>query len=235
MGGGIFNLATIGLIYKYETKSHLLQRKLENVGILKSQTTDFVVGRPDYYSVAGWNNMVEKLDYKCDVMFFGHSQICQSDFRKYFPNEKIINSGYPGNNVKGMLMRVPQIKALKPTKLFFMCGVNSLRMSDEEFYTKYDLLVSEIRKASPQTKLYIFNILPECNGASGKNSRNEKIRERNKFIAHYTKNKGIVMIDLYSIYADKNGNLDSQVSTDGVHLTPRGYDRWAEAIRPFMN
>lgn len=228
----IINVAFVGIFYKYENRSHLLIRKLENWGIV--QKKDNFYGRPDYWSVQGWNSTIKKLDIQCDVMFFGHSQIEMSDFRKYFPGVNIVTSGYPGDNVEGMRMRVEQIGALKPSKVFLMCGINSLGMSDNDFEAKYDLLVKDIKNASPRSELYIFNILPECDGKLGKASQNIKIVKRNDFIKKYALCNNISLIDLYSLYADKDGTLFKDVTTDGVHLTPQGYDRWAKAIEPLM-
>ena len=229
----IVNICFILLMYKYETNSQMLRHRLEYVGIIEKKTTSFI-DRPDYWCVKGWNTTVNQLNYKCDVMFFGHSQIQQSNFQKYFPNVNIITSGYPGDNVEGMMMRVEQIEALKPTKLFLMCGVNSLGFPDEEFKSKYDLLIREIQKASPQSKLYIFNILPKCDGIKGKASDNNKIVERNNFIKQYCQQKNIKLIDLYSLYVSKDGTLCKNLTVDGVHLTPNAYDIWAKVIKPYI-
>lgn len=190
--------------------------------------------RPDYWAIRGWNSMIAKMDLHPDAMFFGHSQIEMCDFRHSFPDLQIVASGYPGDNVEGMRLRVEQIESLKPAKVFLLCGVNSLEMPDQDFEAKYDLLVNEIKTASPSSELYIFNILPQCDGVSGKASRNAKIIERNRFIKEYTLQNNIPMIDLYSLYADADGTLFRDVTLDGIHLNPQGYDRWAEALRPYM-
>jgi lysophospholipase L1-like esterase len=190
--------------------------------------------RPDYWAIRGWNSMVAKIDLHPDVMFFGHSQIEMCDFRHNFPGLQIVVSGYPGDNVEGMRLRVEQIASLKPIKVFLLCGANSLEMSDEEFQAKYDQLVNEIKAASPSSELYIFNILPQCDGTSGRASRNGKIVERNCFIKEYTQQNNIPMIDLYSLYTDVDGTLFRDITLDGIHLTPQGYDRWAEALRPYI-
>ncbi len=224
------NVVFMGTIYKEENRGHYIRSILESHGIVESN----IKSRPDYWAIRGWNTTIEKLDYKCDILFFGHSQIEMSDFRKYFPNKNIVTSGYPGDNVKGMMLRVDQIKALKPNKIFFMCGVNSLGMKDDDFKQKYDELINAIKNASPKSELYVFNILPECDGTLGKISQNSKIVKRNEFIKNYTSQKNIKLIDLYSLYIDKDGNLFKEITKDGVHLTPDGYDRWANAIKPYM-
>ena len=143
-----------------------------------------------------------------------------SDFRKYFPGKKIITSGYPGDNVEGMLLRVRQIRALKPKKIFLLCGVNSLGFSDNLFKSKYNLLINSIKRASPKSKLYIFNILPIITGKTLGEDAKRKILDRNKFLANYSKRNNLTLIDLYSLYKDKDGNLIKAYTKDGIHLTP---------------
>lgn len=212
----LFNFVLGGFLYKSELQGHFIKKILIKYGIEKADIKD----RPDYWAIDGWNNTIEKLDYECDVLFFGHSQIAMSDFRKYFPGKKIITSGYPGDNVEGMLLRVRQIRALKPKKIFLLCGVNSLGFSDNLFKSKYNLLINSIKRASPKSKLYIFNILPIIPGKTLGEDAKRKILDRNKFLANYSKRNNLTLIDLYSLYKDKEGNLIKAYTKDGIHLTP---------------
>ena len=43
------------------------------------------------------------------------------------------------------------------------------------------------------------------------------------------------MIDLYSIYCDKDGNLIDSLTVDGLHLTKDAYSRWAECLIPYVD
>ena len=209
-------------------KSGYYKNVMAKVGIeTKKSETD----RPDYWCISSWTRSLQKMDISCDVCFFGHSMIAQSNFHLAFPDKKIVELGYSGDNIKGMQMRVAQIVAVHPKKVFAMAGTNSLSYTGETFEKEYDKLIATIQDSLPQAKLYLFNIIPQNDGRLGKTERNQIIRERNTFIKNYSNKKKIPLIDLYTLYADRNGALDKKYTKDGVHLVPEAYRLWANAIR----
>ena len=40
------------------------------------------------------------------------------------------------------------------------------------------------------------------------------------------------IIDLYSVFVNDQGTIKSDLSTDGVHLSEKGYDVWTNFIKP---
>ena len=180
--------------------------------------------RDDYWCIQGWTNTLQKLNIDCDICFFGHSQIVPIDYQEYYTDKKIVTLGYRGDDVDGMLLRVEQVKCVKPEKVFFMSGINSIWCPDDEFIGKYEKVIDSINSALPNVKIYAMNILPECDGEVGKSSMNERICQRNKIIADYCARKGLTLVDLYPVLADEKGNLKQEVSLDGLHINEMGYD-----------
>lgn len=225
----LLNLLSCYLVVKLEYKTRYIKHYIERrKGIVQEK-------RPaDLSCIEGWTNTIAKLDYDADIVFFGHSHITDSDFRQYFPDKKIVNLGYPGNNLKGMLSRIEQIDLVKPEKVFIMGGANSLWYSKEEFESAYDTLITNIRNKIPNAELYLINILPQCNGEKGNALRNVTIRSRNRFIDSYATLHDFKMIDVYSLYVDEKGNLVDSLSNDGLHLKASAYDKWAECLIPYM-
>ena len=41
-------------------------------------------------------------------------------------------------------------------------------------------------------------------------------------------------IDLYRLYVGADGELKETYTKDGVHLFPKHYDKWSNAIRPYI-
>ena len=225
----VLNALSCVVLYKLESKTQYIKHYIERRKGIEQ------VKRPaDYSCIEGWTNTLVKLEYDADVVFFGHSHITDSDFRQYFPDKKIVNLGYPGNNIKGMLLRVDQISSVTPEKVFVMAGANSLWYTKEEFETSYDTLITTIRNTIPNAELYLLNILPQCDGEKGSMMRNITIRCRNKFINSYATSKGIPIIDLYSVYSDDKGSLPDSLSNDGLHLKSDAYNKWAECIIPYI-
>jgi len=223
----LLNILLVFVTIKEEKRGHWISRHFE-----KSQPDESQ--QPDYWSVVGWNNTIRKLNYDCDICFFGHSQIAMSDFQNTFPHKKIVNLGYPGDNVDGMLRRVDPLRQLNPEKVFVMCGVNSLGMADTTFQKKYHTLVDSVRRTVPHARIYLFNILPERDGDLGEARLNAKIQSRNKYIAHYASSKGLTCIDLFTPFCDKETKLKAEYSIDGLHIDPDGYTLWASLIEEYI-
>lgn len=188
----------------------------------------------DYWSVRGWSSCLKKMRIKCDVCFFGHSQIEMSDFQKDFPSKKIVELGYPGDNLDGMIRRVKQIRYVGPKKIFLLAGTNSIDYEKNDFEEKYKKLVSLIRKDNPKCRLYILSILPQREGSLGKAANNSIIKERNSFISNFCKRERITFIDIYFLCASKNGELLQKYTKDGVHINNECYNLIANNIRVFI-
>lgn len=145
----VFNLGCV--------RSHIFELELQKYGFIGVDPTK----RADYRAIVGWTNTLEKLDIDVDVVFFGNSITRFSDFQHFFPHVKICNLGYGGDRTQDMIARVGQIKAVKPEKVFLMCGINDvLSCSDEQFERNYKILIDSIRNAVPQAELYLQSILP---------------------------------------------------------------------------
>ena len=211
-------------------KSGYYKNVMSKLGMREVRDMD----RPDYWCIKSWTRSLQKMNISCDVCFFGHSMIAQSNFHLDFPNKKIVELGYSGDNIKGMQARVAQIVAVHPKKVFIMAGTNSLSYTKAEFEKEYDRLITAIHNSLPCASLYLFNIIPQNEGSLGNIERNQTIKERNLFIRKYSQNKGIPMIDVYSLYVDSSGGLDRKYTKDGVHLVPKAYVLWANAIKPFV-
>lgn len=212
-------------------KTNYINSKLERIGLIKLDPTK----RGDYWSIIGWTNTLEKLHLDVDVVFFGNSITRGSSFEKYFPDVKICNLGYSGDNTDGMLLRVNQIKAVNPEKVFVMAGINGLHVQTEQVFTeKYATMVDSIKQAVPTAKIYLQSILPvNPSMKAGKSFNKEKIAKCNEIVKKIAEQKRCVYVDLYRLYA-VDGIMPEELTKDGVHLFPKAYDRWANEIRKFI-
>ena len=212
----------------------VIKNILINRGILKKEVTE----RPDYHCLLGWANTLEKIDFKADACFFGNSITFHSDFQKDYPNLKIVNLGYSGDIIDGMLIRYKQIASVKPQKIFLMAGLNDLRnplVTIEKFRESYKQLLDSIRISNPNANIYLESILPVNHQINYKLYPTERIMEANRVIKGLAKQYSLVYIDLFSLYADKNNELPADLTTDGVHLKPESYRIWSNAIHHYLN
>lgn len=219
-----------GIYYIGGVKTSFFRRIGTRMGICEMNPKD----RGDYYCISGWTNTLNKLNYDADVVFFGNSITRGGDFQDYFTDVKTCNLGYPGDNMDGMMLRIGQIKAVNPEKVFVMAGINGLQYQTEEvFERKYLRMVDSIISAVPEAKVYLQSILPVNHSMSNVYASSDKIQKANERISGIATRSKCVYVDLWSLY-EVDGEMPKELTRDGVHLYPEAYERWIEEIRKYI-
>ena len=164
------------------------------------------------------------------------------DWNRFFPNEKkIINRGIIGDDSRGILKRLNQILPYNPSKIFFECGTNDLShgWTVERTFQGVINVIETIRKTCPRTKLYIQSLLP-LNENVGiwklLKGKEDMIIQLNEKLKRYCTANNLVFIDLYHPLLGINSKeMHPDYCRDGLHLTNKGYEVWANAIRTYIN
>lgn len=164
------------------------------------------------------------------------------DWNRFFPNEKkIINRGIIGDDSRGILKRLNQILPYNPSKIFFECGTNDLShgWTVERTFQSIINVIETIRKTCPRTKLYIQSLLP-LNENVGiwklLKGKEDMIIQLNEKLKRYCIANNLVFIDLYHPLLGINSKeMHPDYCRDGLHLTNKGYEVWANAIRTYIN
>ena len=170
-----------------------------------------------------------------DIVFIGNSITEQGgDWAKRFDNGKVKNRGIAGDVTAGVLARLKEIYYYKPEKVFLKIGINDLFQSDltsEYVANNIKLIVAMIHQESPKTKIYVQTILPSANN----NPSREKIAATNAILKAMSPTDFLQVIDLHSVFADKDDLLIREYTHDGLHLTEAGYVVWQNFIKEFVN
>ena len=113
-----------------------------------------------------------------------------------------------------------------------MGGLNGLSQKSLDFFRiQYEDLVQELRIACPEAQLYLQSILPVNEELFGQPlSPNQKIVQANEIIKNIAIANNSAYIDLNTLY-QKNGKLNEDYSSDGIHLNADAYQLWYDAIR----
>lgn len=187
------------------------------------------------YAVLAWNNCLQKLDYDADVVFFGDSITADSDFSTAFPNQNIINLGYGGDTLTGMINRVSMLQAVAPEKIFLLGGINGLTDANiDQAEKQYKKLVADIRSALPDATLYIQSVLPVSQSKEVTlKCHNTTIAAFNTRLEQLAQEQGATYVDLYTLY-EKGGQLNPEFTPDGVHLLEDAYGLWKNAISQYI-
>ena len=172
---------------------------------------------------------------KNDIVFLGNSITDIGEWAEIWRNKHVKNRGISGDNIFGVLARLPDLLVSKPRKIFIMIGINDISKDtpDSIIITNYQKIIDTIRLTSPKTKLYVQSILPTNNAFSEfKKHQNKDVHIRfvNAAIKAYCALHQIIFVDLYSSFLDENGQLNKLYTNDGLHINGYGYMLWRSLL-----
>ncbi|MEK6582257.1 MAG: GDSL-type esterase/lipase family protein [Nitrospirota bacterium] len=164
-----------------------------------------------------------------NILFLGHSLIEFYDWQKRFPAHKAVNLGVAGETVEGLLSRIDRITKEHPSAdlIFIMTGLNNIAMDDFGFLGSYKKILEKLSPAYPSAKIFMHSILPVIVDFIS----NETIKNVNKSLEKLAVETDIEFLDIYNLFIDKKGRaIKDYLLDDGVHLSDKGYEVWAEVV-----
>lgn len=189
--------------------------------------------RPNKYAERVQKFKAEEVG-KNEYIFLGNSITAGTDWSVLLglPNAK--QRGISGDITFGILERLQDVIDRKPAKIFILIGTNDIsrNIPDEVILANYKKIIQRIREGSKKTQIYFYTILPvNASFAKFKNhyNKDEHILYLNSEIKKL-KAKKVEIIDLYSHFLDKDNHLKSELTYDGLHLLPEGYQVWKTVL-----
>ena len=232
----LLNVLFVALFCWSCIKTNVINEILVQLGFKKSMDIPYK-NKPEYLLAEAWANSLSKLGVEADAVFYGNSITYDSDFQSLFPNMKICNMGCKGDDLDDLINRSFVISCVKPKKIFVLGGINTFsQISLEEFKFKYQLMVEKIKKQNPTAQIYLQGMLPvNVNMLYGKQYMNskDKIKVGNDIIKGIATSSGMVYIDLYSLFQEKD-SLPLNYTDDGLHLNKEAYYIWANYIEKYL-
>ena len=216
---------------------HLLKRSAFLLGIIIVLTVNVVAQTVKWDSTYRPNKYVEQVakfkadpTVKNDFIFLGNSITAGTDWAKLLSLPQAKNRGISGDITFGVLERLQEVIDRKPAKVFILIGINdvSRNIPDEVILSNYKKMVSRIRAGSKKTQIYFYTLLPvNSSFEKFKNhyGKDEHILYLNDEIRKF-KAKKVEVIDLYPAFLDKDNHLRAELTKDGLHLIPAGYQVW---------
>lgn len=166
-----------------------------------------------------------------EIVFVGDSLTDFCEWQEFFRNVTIKNRGLAGDTTRGILDRIDNIVASQPQKIFIMIGVNELLQHQpvEQIASNYELILQAFQEKTPQTQVFIQSLLP-LNQTFTDPAINNKVIDLNARLKDLAQRYSFQYIDLFPSFLGSNNQLDSQYTTDGLHLNGQGYFLWKSII-----
>lgn len=151
-----------------------------------------------------------------------------------------LNQGISGETSAGLRKRLSLFDRVQAETIFVMIGINDLIRGVEEdtILENQRQIIRDLRSFHPNAQIVVQSILPHSGEKATWEGRdrlkaipNERIRELNRQLKAIASEEGVLFLDLHPLFADANGNLRLELSTDGLHLNDRGYWVWRSALK----
>ncbi|MFI5148508.1 MAG: GDSL-type esterase/lipase family protein [Bacteroidia bacterium] len=190
----------------------------------------------DWY-MQKWNESTVQARIPGGTVFVGTSLTGFFHFH-LLRNEGYINRGLPGDFLHDMHLRMNEVLSLRPARIFLEGGVNDIMSTQlyDAIPWYMESMIIQIREQLPQTRIYIQSILPVICHPSILMSNalfNRIIREKNEELRNLARRCHVIFVDLYPLF-EKSGEMNPDLTVDGVHLTPYGYLIWEKALIPYL-
>jgi lysophospholipase L1-like esterase len=193
-------------------------------------------------SEAWWNgnckridNDIEKMNGKIDVAFVGDSITARwrggENWEKHWGRYKAVNMGIGGDQTQHVLWRIQNgdLDGYKAKLFVVMIGTNNMWGRDADpahAAAGVKAVIDLIQSKQPQAKILLMSILPT---GEKPNPGREKRAEVNKRISKFA-GGSVEYVDVWDKFLERDDTISKEVMHDFLHLAPKGYDIWAEAI-----
>lgn len=150
---------------------------------------------------------------------------------EYFGQWTIANFGIAGDTTQGVLYRLRngEGEGFRPRAIMLMIGTNNTgRNTAAEIAEGVGAIVLDLRKRFPDAKLLLLGIFPR---AAATSPVRDVIADINRTIARLHDGRSVHYLDIGHVFLDAQGNIPTDVMSDALHPSTKGYRLWAEAVR----
>ena len=168
-------------------------------------------------------------DYEVDVAFLGDSLTDGYDVKSYYPDYLVVNRGIGGDTTFDLENRLQvSLYDLKPKVIVMLIGANNFKT----MFDNYENILKGFQQNVPNSKVILLS-LTSMGKEWGKN--NNIAKENNIKIQELATKYNYEFIDLYNPLLNPTTNeIYEEYTTDGGHLTPKGYEVLTKCISPII-
>lgn len=186
----------------------------------------------EYYPQRIQEFMMDSI-FQNSIVMLGNSLTEQGeDWSDKLGQENVSNRGISGDNTDGLSARLGEIICSEPRIVFVMIGTNDLwtPYTEIEVASSIDEIGNYLSSELPDANIYVQTIMPLESG----HSMSERLIGINTALKS-KEDVSYILIDTFAEMANNEGFLESQYTTDGVHLTSLGYEKWAAFLKQFVD
>lgn len=148
--------------------------------------------------------------------------------------------GVGGDRTEHVLWRLENgnFDGLKPKAIVLMIGTNNTghqgrdgySCSADETASGIKAIIAKLQAKCPEAKILLLAIFPR--GANAEDPMRKQNDATNAIIKGYADDKKVFFMDIGAKFMQPDSTLSPEIMPDKLHLSPKGYDIWADAIEP---
>ncbi|MEO5959224.1 MAG: GDSL-type esterase/lipase family protein [Opitutaceae bacterium] len=173
-------------------------------------------------------------------------------WEKYYGQWQPANFGIGGDQTQHVIWRIEngELDGIKPKVVVLMIGTNNTGNNGhnaEEIAAADKKIVGLIRAKIPEAKVLLLAIFPR--GASknrqtgliteaaiaGAERQRAIINAANAQLAKLDDGKNVRFLDIGAGFLGQDGKIPFSIMNDQLHLSPAGYQLWADAMQPLLS
>ncbi len=214
---------------------------------------DVPTARTDSNSAQAHRDLLAKRTQgKIDLYFMGNSitrrwgatdypQLLEN-WRQNFFGWNAADFGWGADRIEHMLWRIEhgELDGVNPKVIVISAGTNNVgsRPGDEEKIEDITrgirALVALCQAKAPAAKIILMGIFPRNDDKANPTAVIAEIDRINANIARMANGTSVRYLNINDKLADSNGRLFDGMTMDQLHPTVKGYQLWAEALRPVL-
>jgi lysophospholipase L1-like esterase len=199
----------------------------------------------DWMSVASWqeqhqHQVTEAQKGEAQWVFIGDSitagwngPLWASEIAPFKP----INLAIGGDHTGNLLWRLEHGAAgqLNPKVVVLLIGVNNighLHEGPEDIFAGVSALVEQLRQTFPEARILLNGVFPFEQSADSPNRA--VVQALNQRLTSLGDENKVFFRDYGHLFLEPDGSISTEIMGDFLHLTPKGYERWAHAMLPLL-
>jgi len=177
-----------------------------------------------------------------DLLFIGDSITAgwltqgKDTWKKYYAHRNAVNLGRSGERTQHLLWQLDNLNVdhIQPKLAVVLIGTNNVtRNTPEEAIDGVTRVVQRLRQRLPETTILLLGVFPR--GPNNDAPDRKAVEQINQAISQLHDGKSVIYKDLRDLFLNPDGTPTKLLRSDTVHITPAGYEAWAEAIEPIVS
>jgi lysophospholipase L1-like esterase len=167
----------------------------------------------------------------------------QKNWDRNFTGWNAADFGWGGDTTQNVLWRLAhgELDGVNPKVVVLMIGTNNVGNNPpaegadaraDDVARGIRAILDVVRQKAPAATIVLMGITPRNDG--GGTAVMPTIDKINARIAKFADGERVVYLNINSQLADSGGKLLAGVTEDNLHLSIRGYQIWADALKPLF-